>query len=235
MVFKRTLTPLQQLNGDTLTAAMVGIGMNFAAVPAVEPNIEDTLLAAAHEAMEHDDFRILAVLVTWLSIHHTWINADRLLRAIATEKSVRTRAFWSAMGKFLAKDKRFVKLKKLYKGPAMNLLPTGTEYQIHKHGEDPRFVKSPLRVPANVLRSREDDVLSPSELAKRHRVYRYRILMGPSYRADMWAALDKEPSLSSAQLARIAYGSFATAWQVKHHWKLIKGSHEISMAEVTRH
>jgi hypothetical protein len=39
--------------------------------------------------------------------------------------------------------------------------------------------------------------------------------MGPSYRADMWAALARNPSLSAAALARKTYGSFATAWQVK--------------------
>jgi len=35
---------------------------------------EDTLLAASVEGMERDDLRVLAVLVTWLGIHHPWIN-----------------------------------------------------------------------------------------------------------------------------------------------------------------
>jgi len=46
--------------------------------------------------------------------------------------------------------------------------------------------------------------------------------MGPSYRADMWAELDQDPSLSAAKLARRAYGSFATAWHVKQDWEVLK-------------
>jgi len=37
----------------------------------------------------------------------------------------------------------------------------------------------------------------------------------------MWALLDREPSLSASELARKAYGSFATAWHVKHDRALI--------------
>ena len=51
--------------------------------------------------------------------------------------------------------------------------------------------------------------------------YRYRVLIGPSYRADMWATLDREPGLSAAELARRSYGSFATAWKVKQDWALL--------------
>jgi hypothetical protein len=32
----------------------------------------------------------------------------------------------------------------------------------------------------------------------------------------MWAALELDPELTPAALARHARGSFATAWQVKH-------------------
>jgi hypothetical protein len=39
--------------------------------------------------------------------------------------------------------------------------------------------------------------------------------MGPGYRADMWAALEAEPTLKPAELARRTYGPFATAWRVK--------------------
>lgn len=40
--------------------------------------------------------------------------------------------------------------------------------------------------------------------AKQHRAYSFRVVMGPSYRADAWAALDPDPSLSTA-LARQTY------------------------------
>src|ERR1700730_6495976 len=65
------------------------------------------------------------------------------------------------------------------------------------------------------------DVLSPADLAKRHRAYHFRIMIGPSYRADMWAALESNPELSTAELARKTYGSFATAWRVKREFAVL--------------
>jgi hypothetical protein len=46
-------------------------------------------------------------------------------------------------------------------------------------------------------------------------------MLGPSYRADMGAELEADPALSPAELARRTYGSFATAWQVKHDWQVL--------------
>lgn len=45
--------------------------------------------------------------------------------------------------------------------------------------------------------------------------------MGPTYRADLWAVLETDPDLSAADLARAAYASFASAWQVKRDFNLL--------------
>ncbi|MBI5627907.1 MAG: hypothetical protein HY953_03225, partial [Candidatus Rokubacteria bacterium] len=82
----------------------------------------------------------------------------------------------------------------------------------------------PLRVPANVLRDRSADVLSPAALARRHLAYRWRVIMGATYRADVWAALEAHPALSAAELARRTYASFATAWLAKHDHALLTGT-----------
>jgi hypothetical protein len=191
-------------------------------------NIEDALLAASVEGIERDDLRILSLLMTWLRVHHRWINADRLRRAVLADSQPRVRAFWAAAGAWLSgtlKDRRFSRLITAYRGPRLDLLGTGTEFHVARVGEDPRFSGGPLRVPANVLRDREGDVLPPAALASRHSAYRRRVLMGPTYRADMWAALDVEPDLPPAALARRAYGSFATAWQVKQDRQLMGAEH----------
>lgn len=227
MGFKRTLGPPALLQGDTLTAAMVGIGMNFAAPPAPNPNIEDTLLAASVEGLDHEDFRVLSVLVSWLDIHAAWVNADRMTTLASQPSSDRVRAFWSAVGAWLSKDRRFARMARIYTGPRLDLLASGTDFHLRRSGEDPRFAEGPLRVPGQVLRDRKADVLTPTELARRHRTYRRRILLGPSYRADMWAELETDPSLPPADLARRTYGSFATAWHVKHDWQLLDGAPEI--------
>ncbi|MBI2569739.1 MAG: hypothetical protein HYV63_22270 [Candidatus Schekmanbacteria bacterium] len=201
------------LTGDELTTAMVGIGMGFAADPEAEPNIEDTLIAASIEGMERDDMRVLAILVTWLEAHHAYINAHCLLRAIRTLNAPRVRAFWAAVGQWLHKDRRFARFTGLCESERIDLLRTGTDFHVRRCGEDSRFSGSCLRVPAGVLRDRKRDVLSSGALAGIHRAYRFRILMGPTSRADMWAALEQDPTRTPADIARRAHGCHRVAGQ----------------------
>jgi len=215
MGFSRARERASALTGDELSAALAGIGMNLAVTPAPNPNIEDALLFASIEGMERDDLRVLALLVTWLGIHVAWVNADRLVTLVRAQPVIRVRAFWAAVAQWCTRDRRLARLRRLHRGPAVDLLTVGTDFQIKRHGEDPRFQGTALRVPAGVLRDRRADVLSPAELARRHRTYRCRVIMGPSYRADMWAALELEPHLTSAEIARRAYGSYATAAAVR--------------------
>ena len=224
MAFSRTLVPTQTPQADVLTSCMAGIGMNFTAAPSADPNIEDTILFASIEGVEHYDLRVLAVLVTWFGIYEPWVNADRLTKVVETQSSPRLRAFWSALANWYRKDRRFARLARLYVGQRQDLIETGTDFQVRRRGEDPRFRGSAIRVAANVLRDRTSDVLQPADLAQRHNAYRHRVMMGPSYRADMWAALGREPTLSAAELARRTYGSFATAWHVKREFRLLSPS-----------
>ena len=220
MTYRRVVAPSELPQGEALTGAMIGIGMNFSGAEAKEPNIEDVLLAASVDGMERDDLRVLSVLVTWLGVH-TFVNADRLVRAVQTLHAPRVLCFWAAMGHWLRRDRRLARLANVYDGPRQDLLRSGSRFHIRRKGEDKRFIDGPLCVPNGVLRDRPADVLSASELAGRHRTYRFRVLMGPSYRADMWAELEQEPMLSAYELARRTYGSFATAWQVKRDRALL--------------
>jgi hypothetical protein len=178
------------------------------------PDIESTLVAASLEGMEHDDFCILDVLVSWLEIQCLRVNADRLTRLVKVIEPIRTRCFWIAWARGHNRDRRFSRIRRLPTKP-IDHLPTGTNFQIGCRGEDPHFQGTPLRVPAGTFRRRPADILNPSQLARKHSVYAARVLMGPSYRADMWGRLQRDPSLSPTQLARMAHGSYSTAWQVK--------------------
>lgn len=221
MPFSRALIPAAPLGPAALTSAMVGIGMRFAAASAPGANIEDTLLFASIEAMENHDLRVLAILVTWFGVHAPWVNADRLTKIVAAQESTRTRSLWSALARWQGRDRRFTRLAKLRPARRLDLLPTGTDFQVGRRGEDPRFAGSALRVPANVLRDRAADVEQPAELARHHHAYRYRVMIGPTYRADMWAALEDDPTLSAAAMARKTYGSFATAWHVRRDFAVL--------------
>lgn len=106
----------------------------------------------------------------------------------------------------------------------VELLIRGTAFQIARRGEDARFAGSKLRVPTGTLRDRADDVVPPHVLARRHAGYRNRVLMGPSFRADVWTVMEKKPDLSVADIARRAACGFATAWQIAADFRLLHGA-----------
>lgn len=223
MGFSRVEVPDSLSAGEDLTRDLVGIGMIFAGRPSASPNIEDTLVAASLEGMLDRDLRLLSVLTTWLGVHHPWVNADRLVRACSLIEVEEVRAFWTAVGHWLGKDRRFSRLRVLYEGPRIDLLEVGADFQIERHGEDERFRETPIRAPSGTLRDRGSDVLTPRQLARMHPVYRERVRMGPNYRADVWAELTQDPSLSASELARRTYGSYGTAWEVRRDFELLDG------------
>lgn len=221
MAYSRPLQPTATPAGKCLAERLIGIGVGLAGRGVRDPIIEDTLIAASIEGMERDDLRVLALLTTWLEIHHAWVNAGRLVRALRAVEPVRTRAYWSAVGSWLEDDRRFARLRGLHRGRRTNLLRTGTSFQIGRRGEDPRFENTQLRVPLGVLRNRPGDIQKPEELARRHRTYHRRVQIGPTYRADMWALLEAEPDITTAELARRTYGSYATAWRVRRDFEIV--------------
>ena len=85
-----------------------------------------------------------------------------------------------------------------------------TEYEVRVLAVTPGTIGA-----SSGMRLTPDDVLSPSELARKHSVYRCRVQMSVGFRADCWAALEHDTSLTAAALARKGYAPFATAWQVK--------------------
>ncbi len=228
MAFSRATAPEPTPAPDELTARMVGIGMNFAARAEVDADIESTLLHASVLGMDDGDLRVLAVLTTWLGMHHTHVNADRLVRLVGAHPSERVRAYWSAVATWLKKDRRLARLVGAYEEAPLELLPTGTAFQILRRGEDERFTGAKLRVPKGTLRDRPEDVLSPEILVRRHAGYRNRVLMGPSFRADVWTALEHAPDLSIADIARKASCSFATAWQAAQDYRLLRAAGSIA-------
>ena len=222
MAFSRTLAAVAAPPADELTARMVGIGMNFAAEPRVDADIESTLLHASEVGMLEGDLRVLSLLTTWMGVHHARVNADRLVRLVSQHGADRVRAYWSAIAAWLGKDRRFARLVKSYGRAPIDLLPTGNAFQLARRGADERFTGSTLEVPRGTLRDRPDDVLTPAALIQRHAGYRNRVLMGPTWRADVWTALERDPNLAVAEAARRASCSFATAWQTAQDFRLLR-------------
>lgn len=224
MAFRPSEVDEHPLEPGILTARMVGIGMNFAAEGDWDADIEPTLLQASVAGMEGHDFRVLSVLTTWFGVHHSHVNADKLVRLVRAHPSARVRAYWAALAQWKQKDRRFARLVACHRGRRMDLLPVGTEFQLARKGEDERFAGTSLRVPVGPLRDRGEDVLSPEALVQRHAGYRNRVLMGPSFRADVWTVLEKAPDRTVAEVARRVSCSFATAWEVAQDFKLLQSA-----------
>jgi len=221
MSYKRPALLSARPDDINFTRAMAGVGMNFASEADYSADIEVTLLHASLLGMEEHDLRVLSVLSTWLGVHHRHLNVDRLIRGARELTSQRARGYWAAVATWLTQDRRFHRLLSLHEGAPVELLQVGSAFQITRHGEDERFKGSALLVPKGALRDRVVDVLTPVTLAQRHPVYRGRVLMGPSWRADVWVALEQNPNVSVSELARRVGCSFATAWQVAQDYSVL--------------
>lgn len=220
MSFKRVFRPKEYATSDKLTADMISIGLRFGGESSTPANIEDTLIAASLEGVG-GDYRVLSLLTEWLDYHIFNVNADRLVQLVLELKDENVRRYWCAVSQWKRSDTRFKKLATLYKNRFT--IFDGVDFQIERNGEDPRFKDSIFRVANGTLRIRPKDITPPEMLKNEHPTYRARLLIGPTYRADMWAILDSEgPDIPAAEVARRAYGSFTTAHRVKRNWSILK-------------
>jgi len=224
MAYKRQILPEAWATGDLLTAQLESIGIRVTGRIKIleEVNIEDTLVAASREGIMLPDYRILSLLVDWIQVHGERVNVDRLVRIVDAISEMRVRVFWAAIAQWMKADSRYKKLAQLYSGKKIDLLESGTDFLITKNGLDERFVKTFLRIPNKTLRHRLSDILGPEDLARKHLAFRYRVLIGPTYRADMMAYLEKHPKASASEVARATYGSFASAWQAKKDFEVMQ-------------
>jgi len=222
MSYKRKIKTVQYASSDLLTKMLIGIGIKIGDMVGVKnPNIEDTIISAVLEGIA-SDYRTLSLITNWIEIHFERINVDRLFRAAQEIDESQARAYFANLAFMLTPDRRFEKFKKLYKGDKI-LLGQNKEYSylVDRHGLDGRFEKGKLIIAQKTLRDRKEDILSIQDLAKLHKIYYYRLLIGPTYRADMMATLNLNPNLSISDLARTTYGSFATAWAVMNDYKFL--------------
>lgn len=157
--------------------------------------------------------------------HSSLINVDRLTRALMELKeNTLLLAFWAALAKTTGHDLRFKRMRSLYKGRPILLDDKSSELLIKRNGEDFRFKKNCLIVPNNMLRSRPSDILDLHELVKIHLGAYYRVMLGPTYRADCFAELKISKASTPSETTRRSYSAFKTAWDAKKDWDVIKAA-----------
>jgi len=227
MSYKRKILPQEFKSGSELDNDLRAIGINLSSTDiSVDPNIEDALVAGSIEAINRNSGRIASLLVDWITLHHSQINADRLtlLISVLPETEFKwVRIFWCANAQRL-KDRRFHRLASLYKRTIhfdyldrdLNLRDEpSTSFLIQRNGEDERFKNTCLRVPNRVFAHRPNQIFSAEAIARKHLAFRFRIMMGSTYRADMWAFLKRHDDAPAYAIAQNTYGSYATAHEIK--------------------
>ena len=229
------IKPIAIKIGSGLSGDLRAIGFNIACEKkSTDPNIELALVSASVTAVNEDDNRIGGLLVDWLTIHYLRINVDRLTRMIFGLNGLNykfIRVFWCANAqRFLAKDQRFKRLSELYRGRRVDFADRflkfgarkATKTLIEIKGEDKRFKGTCLRVFNGYFSERLHQIFSADVVAKIHLPYHYRVMMGPSYRADLWALLNRHPELSAYALGKKVGCSYRTAYIVKKDYELLK-------------
>ena len=206
---------------DNTAALLAGIGCAFAVEPQRNADIEASLFWASDQALKELDFRTLGLIVQWVDVHDRYLNQPRLLRFLKQALPLTLR-FWRAIAQWKAQNRKWHSILKLQTHTTrFDLLPIGTDFQIQRKGEDPRFIHTDLRIPKDLLRVRSGAVLSQSELVSFHRIYAHRVQLGVCLRADLWAHLTLEPKITAAQLANKVGCAFASAWAVKQDFELL--------------
>ena len=221
--------------GKTLNSDLRAIGFNLGAgKKSTDPNIEAVIISASIEAVNNKDNRIAGLLVDWISLHYLRINVDRLTKlvfSLSDSDYKFVKIFWCANAqRFFIKDQRFKRLSELYRGRRINFADRFakkgqkkvTNLLIEIKGEDERFKRTCIRVPKAYFSERPKQIFPVSVIAKNHLPYRYRVMMGPSYRADLWALLDNDPNISAYALGKKAHCSYRSAYIAKKDYELLK-------------
>ena len=221
--------------GEALDSDLRAIGFNLSSrKKSVDPNIEASIISASVEAVNNKDNRIGGLLVDWITTHYLRVNVDRLTKFASnlSESDYKfVKIFWCANAQRLfAKDQRFKRLSELYKGIRINFVDRFsknrkqkiTKMLIEIKGEDERFKKTCIRVPKGYFSERSHQIFPVSVVVKNHLSYRYRVMMGSSYRADLWALLDRDPNISAYALGKKVNCSYRAAYVVKKDYEILK-------------
>lgn len=222
MSYKRKISE-DLLSGEELTRSMIGIGILFGGEGTKNPNIENTIISASLHGIRNQDFRVLSMVTLWLEKHFFILNASRLIKLIEKCKEDKSfLRFWVAVSQWQAADNRFKGFREKYSFKRRKEISSGAKFLSEKNGYDLRFINTCLIVPKKMLEKKDWLVLDPKDMVNHHSDYRWRLIIGPSFRADMWSQLEQYREISASELAKNSYGSYATAHRSKKEYEIFK-------------
>jgi hypothetical protein len=210
---------------STLNDRLRAIGFRITSTSesaAKEVDIERTLLEAVRELPK--DARLASLLLSWIKVHGEFVVVEKLRKLrVQQEKQEPGSSVWlSALAAYAVRegDHRWELLVRRSKTPVYLFPKEVTESAMTRKGPVDWLRAINFIVPAESLRIREQDILSPQELIHRNPQYRNRYRYGPSWRADIASAMERGLN-SPASIARDVGCSYEPAYRVYHQLALV--------------
>ena len=226
MAFSRIFKSEDFYKEEELTQSLSGLGFLLSSKTIKNANIEHGLMSLLDEVFLNKstiDLRLLALMVNWLEIHITQVNANRFVKLLVDHNNKDILNFISSVFEFIG-DIRFNKFVQRYRHKKRTSLIKNSSFLIKKNGEDERFSKTNLIVHSKALPNRPELILSPKELSSKHIYYKYRVLLGPTYRSDVIANLSINPNLKVSDLARLHFTNYQTSYKAKKDFEVFSFS-----------
>lgn len=158
-------------------------------------DIERTLIDSARHIAREKDFRLAGLLLSWAKIHGQHVIVEKLKKfALPLEHSEMDAYLWiKALAAFADHEgiPRWKLLVSRSRAPRHLYPKEISEAGIARKGAVPWLKQWNLLLPADSLRIRDKDIMTPQELLRHNRQYRNRFIFGPCWRADIVTAIEE--------------------------------------------
>jgi hypothetical protein len=182
-------------------------------------DIERTIYEAA--LCSANDGRLFSLLCGWIVVHGDKVVIEKLMKLQKKEN-----APWLVAVAVFAVNHGMHKWKRLIRKQAQELFFVSRDSalsQIARKGVIAGMQEQNILLAQNEIRFREDDVLSPKQLAKINRQYRNRFLYGACVRADVITAIE-DGTPNPYQIAKKVGCSQGPAYRIMKEYQLAIGA-----------
>lgn len=186
-------------------------------------DIEETLIEAARTVPK--DSKLFSLLCSWVLVHGDYVIVEKLFKKTnRLEPQDPAKAWVMALAVF-AKSGGFHnwgRWAKKLREPVYAFERELTLSAIARKGALKEFAKFGIHVPEGSLRIREDDALTPRELASENRQYRNRLLYGACWRADIVTAIE-DGAKTPFEISKKLGCSYEPAHRIFREYHLVFG------------
>lgn len=165
--------------------------------------------------------RMSSLLLSWVRVHGDKVIVEKLAKLA----SVFEPSPWLSVVAYFGVHSGHVRWRLLAKPVKQKVFPFGaeTEELVKIAGVEHWLPKgSALKIPKGSFRIREEDVLSPRELASRNLQYRARLIHGASWRADVLWAIEAGSKTVNEIMEKVGC-SYEPAYRILKDYRTVEG------------